>query len=835
MDTLVQDIRYALRMICKSPGFAAVAVLTLTLGIGANTAIFSVVNAALLRPLPFKDPKQLVQIWHVPPAKSFPGMTMFSVSAANYVDWHNQNRTFEKMAIYAYSGLNLTGKGQAEALTAAAVSQDFFSVLGSEPMLGRTFSPDEDEPGHGNVAILGYGLWQTHFGSDRGVIGQQISLNGQSYTVIGVMPRRMRLPSWAQLWTPMAWTAKQAAVRGEHHYMVIARLKPQVDTKQAQVEMTTISRRLEQQYPEDDKGWGAIVVPLRDQMVGDVRPALLVLLGAVAFVLLIACANVANLFVAKALARRKEIAIRTALGASRSCVVQQILTETTLLSIAGGALGLLLAQFAVKLILAFLADRLPASIMVTLDGWVLAFTLSISVLTGILAGFAPAWRLTKTDLSEAMKEGLGRTDADAGGNRTRSVLVVSEVALSLVLLIGAGLMIRSLWRLRGVDHRVSRRTGGHTRPRPGDGRTTAGRGRRPGSLRRTAGTAGGPEPRQQVVFFNQVLERVRTLPGVQSAAAIDALPITGEGSNQPVAIEGRPKVPMSDQPEVAVRLIMPGYLEAMRIPLLRGRNLNDSDTADRPAVVLISQSMAKRFWPNEDPIGKHLTLTFFPEKSREIVGVVGDVKQWGLDVVEPVATLYFPLAQISPSITADWASFPMTLVVRSSSQPAGVVSAVTGAVHEVDPEIPIVDVLTMEDLISNSLSQQHMTMLLLAAFAGLALVLASVGIYSVLSYAVRRRLREIGIRMALGAQARDVLRMILGYGAKLAAIGVGIGALSAFGLTRLMTSQLFGITATDPVTFATVALLLVLIALAACYLPARRATKVDPMVALRYE
>jgi putative ABC transport system permease protein len=815
MDTLVQDIRYALRMIRKSPGFAAVAVLTLTLGIGANTAIFSVVNAALLRPLPFKNPKRLVQIWHVPPAKSFPGMTMFSVSAANYVDWHNQNRTFEKMAIYAYSGLNLTGKGQAEALTAAAVSQDFFSVLGSEPMLGRTFLPDEDEPGQGNVAILGYGLWQTHFGSDRGVVGQQISLNGQSYTVIGVMPPKMRLPSWAQLWTPMAWTAKQAAVRGEHHYGVIACLKPGVDTKQAQVEMTSISRRLEQQYPEDDKGWGAIVVPLRDQMVGDVRPALLVLLGAVAFVLLIACANVANLFVAKALARRKEIAIRTALGASRSRVVQQILNETTLLSIAGGAMGLLLSQFAVKLILAFLADRLPASIMVTLDGWVLLFTLSISVLTGLLAGFAPAWRLTKTDLNEAMKEGLGRTDADAGGNRTRSVLVVSEVALSLVLLIGAGLMIRSLWRLRGVD--------------PGlDPRNVL-------TLSASVSNKRFPEPRQQVEFFNQVLVRVKTLPGVQSAAAIDALPITGEGSNQPVAIEGRPKVPMSDQPEVAVRLITPGYLEAMRIPLLRGRNLNNSDTADRPAAVLISQSMAKRFWPNEDPIGKHLTLTFFPEKSREIVGVVGDVKQWGLDVVEPVATLYFPLAQISASITADWASFPMILVVRSSSQPAGLVSAVTSAVHQIDPEIPIVHVLTMEDLISNSLSQQHMTMMLLAAFAGLALVLASVGIYSVLSYAVRRRLREIGIRMALGAQARDVLRMILGYGAKLAALGIVIGALAASGLTRLMTSQLFGITATDPLTFATVASLLILIALAACYLPARRATKVDPMVALRYE
>jgi putative ABC transport system permease protein len=813
MKGLTQDLRYALRQLRKNPGFTAVAVLTLALGIGANTAIFSVVNAALLQPLPFKDPGRLVQVWHVPPAKSFPGLTQFSVSAANYVDWQNQSRTFQQMAIYTFAGYNLIGNSRAEALTGTPVSQEFFSVLGAQPILGRTFAPDEDQPGHGNVAILENALWQSRFGADRNIIGRQITLNGQSFAVVGVMGRDMQFPFGTQLWTPMAWTDKERAVRGEHHYSVIARLKPGITVQQAQVEMETISNRLAQEYPEADTGWGAVVIPLRDQIVGSIRPMLRVLFGAVGFVLLIACANVANLLVAKALARSKEVAIRTSLGASRSRVLRQVFTETTLLSFSGAVFGLLLANFGIKLLVAFLADGLSA-VQVSLDGWVLAFTFLISLLTGILAGLAPAWRLTRTNLSEAMKEGLGRTDSDAGGNRTRSVLVVSEVALSLVLLVGAGLMIRSMQQLYKVN--------------PGfdpHGVLT---------LSAQISDKKFPEPRQQEAFFDQVLQRVRALPGVDSAGAIDALPLA-DGSNQPITIEGRPKLPMSEQPEVAVRLITPDYLRAMRIPLLQGRDLKDGDTRDRPYVVLISDSMARRFWPNENPIGKHLTLSFFPEQSREIVGIVGDVKQRGLGVLEPVASLYFPLSQVSASITADWRSFPMSLIVRTKSQPNALVSAVTGAVHQVDPEVPVANVTSMDEFLRNTLSQQQMSMLLLAAFAGLALLLAAVGIYSVLSYAVKRRAQEIGIRMALGAQRRDVLRMILAQGAALAAIGVGIGTVAALALTRLMQSQLFGITATDPVTFITVAAFLMLVAIAACYLPAGRATEVHPMEALRYE
>jgi predicted permease len=814
MDRLLADIRYALREYRKSLAFTILAVLTLALGIGANTAIFSVVNAALLRALPFRDPERLVQIWHVPPAKSFPGLTQFAVSAANYLDWQDQNHSFDQMAIYSFAQANLSTQGHAEALDAASVSQKFFSVLGSQPILGRTFAPDEDQPGHGNVVILGNALWQTQFGGDRGIIGRQIELNREPYTVVGVMPSDMRFPSWAQFWMPMAWTDQQRAVRGEHHYGVIGRLKSGIELNQAQAEMNAISHRLELQYPEDDKGWGAIVIPLREQMVGDVRPALLVLLGAVAFVLLIACANVANLFVAKALARRKEIAIRIALGASRSRILRQILTETTVLSIAGGALGLALSPFVIRLIVAFLSDRLPASIQPTVDAAVLTFTLAISILTGALAGLIPAWRLTGYGLNEAMKAGLGRTDSDTGGNRTRNVLVVFEVALSLVLLIGAGLMIRSLVRLRGVD--------------PGfDARNVL-------TLTARVSRNRFPDPQRQTAFYDQVLQRIKALPGVDSAGAIDSLPL-GDGSNQPVEIEGSPKLPMSEQPEVAVRMVTPGYLRTMRIPLLRGRDLSDDDTADRPGAILISESMARRFWPNENPVGKHLIMSFIPGKTREVVGVVGDVKQRGLNLLEPVPSLYMPLAQLSTPLTGGWQSFPMSLVVRTHSAPETVANAVTGAVRSVDPEIPTADVMSLQAYLSNSLSEQQMSMLLLGSFAGLALLLASIGIYSVLSYAVRRRVSEIGIRMALGAQTRDVLTMILWQGAKLAAVGVGIGVAVALGLSRLMASQLFGITATDPLTFLAVALLLMAVAMAACYLPALRATRIEPVTALRCE
>jgi putative ABC transport system permease protein len=813
METLFQDIRFGYRMLRKAPAFTIVAVIVLALGIGANTAIFSVVNAVLLRPLPFQDPDRLVQVWHVPPPKSFPGISKFEVSPANYLDWASQSHSFEGMAIYGYANYNLTGKGEPESISAIRVSPEFFSVLRARPMLGRTFAPEENETGHGQVVVLSQPFWQTHFASDPNIVGQTISLNSQSYTVVGVMPARFTFPtssdpkSQPQLWTPLAWTDEERTVRGDHNYNVIARLQPGSDVKQTQAEMNTISSRLEQQYPADDKGWGAIVVPLRDELVGNVRPALLILLGAVAFVLLIACANVANLILVKVLARKKEIAIRTALGASSVRVLRQVLSETLMLSLAGGALGLVVAHFGVGLIVAFLAQKLPRAADIAVDGWVLAFTLAISLLTGLIAGLVPAFRATKTNLNDALKQGLGRTDADSGGSRTRSLLVVSEIALSLVLLTGAGLMIRSMSRLRDVD--------------PGlDSHNVL-------TMSLELSRVKYAQSVQQVAFFDQLLQRVRGLPGVESAGAIDSLPLGDGGSTQPIAAEGRPVVAMAEQPEVAVRAIEPGFTHTMRIPVLQGRAFNSADTADRPAVILISQSMAKRIWPGENPLGKHVTLTFSPEKSREVVGVVGDVKQDGLDVIEPAATLYAPVAQYPRPY--------LSLVVRTTAPPSTIVSAIANAVHEVDREQPVLDVITMDEILAGSLSHQRFNMLLLAAFSGLALLLAAIGIYSVLSYSVRRRVREIGVRMALGADRGDVLRMILGQGARLALIGAAIGILAAFGLTRLLASQLFGVTATDPITFLSVATLIVLVALVACYVPARRATKIDPMVALRYE
>jgi predicted permease len=588
-----------------------------------------------------------------------------------------------------------------------------------------------------------------------------------------------------------------------------------VDFKQAQAEMKTISARLELQYPEDDKGWGAVALPLRDDLVSDVRPALLVLLGAVAFVLLIACANIANLVLAKTFARKKEIAIRTALGASTSRVLSQVLSETVLLALGGGVLGLVLAHFGIRLIVASLADKLPRSAEIALDSRVLGFTLITSLFTGVVAGLLPALRLIKTDLNEALKQGLGRTDADSGGQRARSMLVVSEVALSLILLIGAGLMLRSLWQLRAVDpgfdpHHVL-------------------------TMTVSVPATKFPVPALQVSFFDQVLQRVRALPGVESASVIDNLPLGGGGSHQPIAIEGRPAVPMSEQPEVDVRLISAGYLSAMRIPLLRGRDINDADAAGRPTVVLINASMANRLWPHEDPIGKHLTLSFFPDAVREIVGVVADTKLDSLDESRDTATLYFPLDQVSAPDGGGWRSFGMSLAVRTTSNPAGAVSAVTNAVHQIDRDAPVLDIQSMDDLINDSLSPQRFNMLLLGAFAGLALLLAAVGIYSVLSYSVRRRVREIGIRMALGAQARDVLRLIVIEGMQPTLIGLAIGLAGALALGRVLANLIYGVKPTDPITFGAVSALLASVGLFASIIPAYRATRVEPMKTLRDE
>jgi len=820
MQTVVQDFRYGLRTIRKSPGFAAAAVVVLALGIGANTAIFSVVNAVLLQPLPFPHPEQLVQIWHTPPQKSFPGMKEFAVSAANFLDWQAENHVFQNVSLYTGGSYNLSGNGEPQFIRGRKVTSDFFTVLGAEPLLGRTFVADDDHPGHEQVAILSESFWRNQFGADRNIVGRTITLDGAGFTVIGVMRSKFQFPLTSdpeyavKLWTPLAMTDTQRAVRAEHHYAVIGRLRPGVSLQQAQAEMDTISQRLEQQYPEDDRGWGAEVKPLHEELVGDVRTPLLVLLGAVALVLLIACANAANLVLARTVSRQKEIAVRSALGASRLRLVRQVISETAVLSLAGGLVGLLIAHFGVKLIVAFFATKLPRSSDIGLDGYVLGFTLAVSLLTGFLAGLVPALRLSGVNVNEALKQGT-RTSSDASGTRTRGVLVVSEVALSLMLLIGAGLMIRSLWILRQVDPGFDPHNVFATIP----------------SISSTV----FPEPSQQIAFYNQVLDRVRTLPGVESAAAIDSLPLNGGGSNQPVQLEGRPVQAMADQPEVRVRLISTGYLRTMHIPLIRGRDFGEQETPQSPGAVLISESMAKRLWPGEDPIGKHVTMYFLPDKVREVVGIVGDVKDLGLDDSRSQGMLYLPLKHLTTPRMGGWRSFSMWIVVRTHSNSAGIGTAVTNAIHQMNSGLPVIYSANMEDFVSTSLSQQRFNMLLLATFAGLALLLAAVGIYSVLAYSVKRRVREIGIRMALGAQTSDVVRLVVAEGMKPTVTGLIAGIAGALALGRLLSSLLYGVKPSDAATFASVSVVLVSVALLASAIPAYRATRVEPVSTLREE
>jgi putative ABC transport system permease protein len=820
MQTLWQDLRYALRMLAKNPGFTFIAVLTLALGIGANTAIFSVVNAVLLRPLPFAEPDRLVDIWHTPPQASFPGIPIFSVSPANFLDWRARSQAFEGMSAYGFGTYTITGTGHPEAIPTVAATSGFFSILRAQPILGRTFFPEEELPGRDHEVILSHKFWRSRFSGDHNVIGKTIRLNDQTFTIVGVMGPDFEFPlstdpaNRPQMWKPLSWTDRERAVRDNHNFAVIARLKNGVTLQQARAELDSISNQLAAQYPGDDKGWGATAIPLREDLVGDVRPALLMLLGAVALVLLIACANVTNLLLTKAMSRRKEIAIRVAMGASRYRLLRQATAETVLMGVAGGALGLIFAHYGVLLIVRFLAQRLPRSTEIGLDVWVFAFALGISVFTGIAVGLLAAWRSAKNEVSESLKQGLGRTSSDTGGTRTRGVLVVSEIALSLMLLIGAGLLIRSLSMLR------------HANP-----------GFDPSSLLTldvSIPSTKFSEPTQQIAYFDRVLEHVRGLPGVQSAGLVDSLPLTG-GSHQPVSVEGQPAVPMADQPEVDVRMISPGYLSAMHIALLNGRDLDDSDVQGRPGAVLISQSMAKLFWPNESPLGKHLTLYFFREVPRVVVGVVADVKMDALNEKRPAPALYAPLAQVSPPTGGEWRSFGMSLAVRTTGDPLNAASMITNAIRDVDPEVPLLNVQTMNESVSASLSSQRFTMLLLAAFAGTALVLAAAGIYGVMAYTVTRRTREIGVRMALGAVTGDVFKLVIGQGMWTTGIGVLIGVAGSFVLSRAMQSLLFGVRATDPLTVIGVVLLLVAVSLLACWIPARRATKVDPLVALRYE
>jgi predicted permease len=777
-----------------------------------------VVHAVLLEPLPFRDVDRVVQLWHTPPQSSFPGMTRFALSAGNFLDWQRQNHVFEKMAFYSGGKFDVTGAGKPAAIIASRVSPDFFSVLGVQPIQGRVFQPSGQATGSGFLnereVVLGYKYWQKNYGGDASVVGRTINLDAEPYTIVGVMGAAMTKPSSVQMWIPQVLTSSEAAVRGEHHFLGVARLKPGVTLEQAQAEMNTISERLAQAYPEDDKGWGAVINPLREETVGKIRPALLMMLGAVGFVLLIACANVANLVLARTLARRREIAIRTAMGATRGRVIGQLLVETVLLSVIGGALGLVVAHFGIQLLLKYFADKLPQMNAIGLSGPVLAFTFGLAVLTGVLSGLIPAITMTRGDVNEGLKQGLGRTDAESGGSKTRSALVAVEVALSLVLLAGAGLMIRSLWKLQQInpgfdEHNVL-------------------------TMTVQVGKKQFASAAEEAQFFERVQERVRAIPGVESAGVVDSLPLTG-GSNQPVAVEGRPAVAMSEQPEVSVRVMTPGYFKTMRIPLLEGRELSESDTAMSAPVVVISESMAKQFWPQGGAVGHHLKLTFYPEKERTIVGVVGDVKQTGLDSSAGIATLYWPLAQTEGGVQGKWRAQPLTLAVRTTVPPRTVGTAVADAVHEINKDNSVDNVLTLEEFVGETLTQHSFNMQLLAVFGGLALVLCTVGIYSVLAYSVRRGMKEIGLRMAFGATRQNIFRVIVVRGLKPTAVGIAVGFAAAIALGRVVTSMVYGVSSRDMATLMSAIVLMVVVSLAASLVPALRATQVSPLAVIREE
>ncbi len=803
----LQDIRFAWRTLAKSPGFTIVAVTALALGIGANTAIFSVVNPILLRPLPFKDPSQLVMIWEDATHLGFPKNTS---SPANFLDWQRQNSVFAGMAAMAPRSFNLTGSGEPERLDGRRVSANLFQLLGIHPKIGRAFRPEEDVPGT-RVVILSEGLWQRRCGADPQIIGHTINLNGQSYTVVGVMPAAMRLPEMTdwheQLWVPMAFPSDEAASRGNHYLEVIARLKTGVTLQQAQAEMKTIAARLAQQYPEDNLRIGAAVNPLHEEFVGEIRPALLVLLGAVAFVLLIACANVANLLLARAAVRQKEIALRLALGATRSRLVRQFLTESLLLAGAGCVVGLLLAVLGLDLLKKFIPVSIALAQGIAIDGKVLAFTALVGTLTGLVFGLAPAAQASRFNLNENLKEGGRDASASDRGNRLRNLLVIGEIAVSCLLLIGAGLLINSFIRLRHLD--------------PGfnsDHLLTA---------KVALSETKYPTKEKRAAFFQEVVRRVQPLPGVQSVGVGNNLPFTYDGDSMPIGVEGLPDPPPDQRPDVVLRVVGPGYFRTMQIPLVKGRDFTEDDRDDEARVVVISEKTAARYWPGQDPIGKRIKPGSLSEDNpwRTVVGVVKDVRQ--NDFVAPAKPqMYWSYHQVR-----DFP--PNALVIRTNVAPLSLSAPVRDAIWSVDKDQPVSEIRAMSEIVSQAVARQRFSMLLLGLFAGLALLLAAVGIYGVMSYSVTQRRREIGIRMALGAQKSDVLGMILRQGLRLTVIGVAIGIAGALGLTRLMASLLFGVSATDPATFAAITIILAAVALLASYIPALRSMKVDPVIALR--
>ncbi|HWO03113.1 MAG TPA: ABC transporter permease [Blastocatellia bacterium] len=805
METLIKDLRFGVRMMAKKPGFTLVAMITLALGIGANTAIFSVINAVLLRSLPFPEPDRLLVLAE----KGHDGNRM-GAAYPNYEDWRARARSFEAMAAFRSHTFNLTGVEKPAQLQCRTVNWNFFQMLGVQAELGRTFIEQDDRVDAARTAVISHGLWQESFGGDPALIGKQVRLDGDSYTVLGVLPPDFELFRRVDLYVPLGLMLTPQfgmLARGNHFGLnVLARLRPGVSVDQARAEIETIVGQLEREYPSTNSGSGVITQELQNRYSENIRPALLVLLTAVGLVLLIACVNVANLLLVRASERQKEIAIRLALGARRARIVRQLLSESVLIALLGGVGGLLIGVWMKDGLLALAPQNVPRLNQVRLDGVVMLFTLGVSVLTGVLFGLLPAWHASRSDLHTTLKEG-GRSSGGSSREGMRKTLLVAEVGLSLVLLSGAGLMLRTVFQL--------------TRTNPGFNAEKL------LTIQMTLGGNAYDQPRRRM-FYDECLTRVQALPGVRSAAMTLSLPIDGSNWNSVFIVGDQPVPPRAELPSSAFTPVSANYFEAMGIRLVKGRAFTGADTEKSSAVTVINETMARRFWSNEDPIGKRLKQGWPEDKSpwREVVGVVSDVKLNGVDQETPLQA-YLPLAQ-EPATG-------LALVVRTEGAPLRLTAAIEETINAIDKDLPVFNPRSMDQMMDDAIARQRLMMVLLTGFALVALLLAAVGIYGVVSYSVSQRTREIGIRMALGAQARDVMKLVAGQGMMLALIGVLIGLGASLALTQLMKSLLFGVSATDPLTFSAISLLLALVALFACYLPARRATKVDPMVALRYE